>query len=196
VSELRSTAGETLQFEVGPVERDDPPFEILSSSSALVTTVEVHGYQVGDHVRIEGHLGNPINGTWVIGVIDSTTSFTLSGTTTGLAGGRTGAATRQTPIDLTLATTEVVFTAKRHVQDTDAQAVIQRGNTNPLTGIAVNSPSSTRKNMATVTIAASVTQAILLSEDLYFDVQLKEPDGRVTRLDSGIWKVGGAITRA
>lgn len=188
MTELRSVAGETLQFEVGPVERDDPAFEIASSSGSTVTTVENHGYSTGDHVRIESHLWNPINGVWVITQTGAKT-FTLDGGPSGSSGGRTGQAVRQIPVDLTLSTTEVYFTAKTSLALADASAFVQKTAT-------LNSPSSARKNLATVTVAPADTLGLLDTTDFYFDVQLEEPDGRITRLDHGIWKVGAAVTRA
>lgn len=196
MSELRSAAGETVEFQVGPIERDEAAFEIASSTGAQITTELEHGYSAGDHVRVEGHVWNPINGAWVVASVQGAKTFTLSGADTSLTGGASGTVTRIAAVDLSAAGTEMVFTAKRRLQDTDAQAVVTKGSESPLTGIVLNQPVTSRKNLATITIDAADTQGLLDSEDLYFDVQLAEDSGRVTRVDRGIWKVGAAVSRA
>ena len=183
-SELRSAAGETVEFEVGPVERDEPPVLIASSANGVITTMTSHAYSVDDVVRVDDHLWNPINGTWVIDVIISPTSFALVGTPiTNRVGDETGTVTRLSPVDLTLSSTLVVFAAKETYQ---GGYFLQKT-------AALNIPSSARKNRATVTIDPTDTESIALSTDYYFDVWLTEPDGRKTRLDRGTWKVGAAV---
>ena len=194
-TDLRSTAGETLEFEVGPVERDNPSAEIFSSTGAVIDTVLSHSYAAGDHVRVDGHVWNPVNGRWVIASVQSATRFTLSGVSSNVVGGQTGWVTKVVPVDLTLANTVVWFSAKRHLSDPDVLSFLVKGNVAPLYGVTLNQPSSTRKNLATVTIPAQDTAGVLDSEDFYFDVQLQEPGGRVTRLDHGIWKVEASVTR-
>lgn len=194
MSELRSAAGETVEFQVGPVERDEAAFEIASSTGAQITTELDHGYSTGDHVRVEGHVWNPINGRWVI-TVNSSKVLTLSGADTSRTGGATGTVTRVAAVDLTVVGTEMVFTAKRHLQDADADAVVTKTSVDA-GGIQLNQPATARKNLATITIDPADTDALLDSEDFYFDVQLAESGGRVTRVDRGVWKVGAAVTRA
>lgn len=184
-SELRSAAGETVEFEVGPVERDDPAKLIASSANGVITTTENHGYSVDDVVRVDDHVWNPINGIWTVLSVDSPTSFTLAGVgVTSAAGGETGTVTRLTPIDLTLSNTVITFAAKETYQTVGAFVTKTA---------ALNSPSTARKNLATVTIEPEDTGALELSTDFYYDVWLTEPDGRQTRVDRGIWKVGAAV---
>jgi len=184
-SELRSAAGETLEFEIGPVERDEPAKLIASSSNGAITTTTAHGYSAEDLVRVDDHLGNPIDGTWEIASIDSSTSFTLDGVpTTNRAGGATGTVTRLVPVDLSLTDTIVLFSAKETLDTVNPYVEVEASR---------NSPSSPRKNLATVTIDGADTELLDESTDFYFDVWLTEPDDRMTRLDRGIWKVGVAV---
>jgi hypothetical protein len=91
------------------------------------------------------------------------------------------------PIDLTQIGIHLWLTAKVAKSDADGAAVFQKvyvqgggGNT-----ISVNSPASAGKNYATARLAAVDTEDLAVPVDLYADVVLQEPDGRVTTIARG-----------
>src|SRR5581483_3682463 len=71
---------------------------ISSSTSAtpiVVTTASAHGLAVGDTVTIVNHATNTnANGTWVVTVVGSSTTFTINAAGNG-TGGATGTVTKQ-----------------------------------------------------------------------------------------------------
>lgn len=196
MSELRSAAGETVTYEIGPVEREEPLLEIASSSGASITTTANHGYSTNDHVRVTGHVWNPINGRWIVASVQSPTQFTLSGAPSGMTGGATGYVNRVAAVDLSAADTMMRFSAKESLDAVSAYVAKDSDAGAGLGGITLNDPSTARKNLATLTIDPADTSALDESTDFYFDVWLEEPDGRMTRIDRGIWKIGAAVTSA
>jgi hypothetical protein len=74
------------------------PVAISSSTNAtptVVTTGAAHGLAVGDTVEIVGHAGNTnANGTWVVTVVGSATTFTIPAGANAV-GTATGSATKQ-----------------------------------------------------------------------------------------------------
>lgn len=54
-----------------------------TGSTATITTSAAHGYRVGDEVTVSGSTNAPLNGTWTIATVPSTTTFTYTTTTSG-----------------------------------------------------------------------------------------------------------------
>jgi hypothetical protein len=102
------------------------------------------------------------------------------------------------PVDLTLANTQMWFTAKRKTAVADADAVIRLGSpTTGLTGITLNLPASDDDNMATITVPVDVTAVLPPARtELVYDVQLLEPSGRKTTVATGNLTVLADVTRA
>lgn len=104
------------------------------------------------------------------------------------------------PIDLTAAGMKIRFTAKavKGTADADAELRKTHGVVGGPGGITVNSPASAEKNFATIRAEAAETDALAVPAAgrlrLFYDVQLEEPDGRVTTLKRGTIVVVPDIT--
>lgn len=87
------------------------------------------------------------------------------------------------------------FTAKRAFKDADAGAVIQKGTTNTtLSGIEITNAAL---GFAEVTVDPDDTVDLAADTTwLYYDVQLKETDDRLSTVQSGPLVVSADVTRA
>lgn len=106
-----------------------------------------------------------------------------------------------TPIDLTTAGMMLRFTAKTAKADTDAAAKIRKRTTNAggaAGEVTVDSPASAANNWATIRILPADTTALTVPAtgrlSLFYDVQLEEPDGRVTTLARGKLEIVPDVT--
>lgn len=105
------------------------------------------------------------------------------------------------PVDLTVANTQVRFTAKTSLAlaDDAATGVIRKtfGVTGGPGGITVNDPATTDKNKLTVTLAASDSTAFPAGENtrLEYDVELAEPSGRISTIARGTLTFSADVTR-
>jgi hypothetical protein len=95
------------------------------------------------------------------------------------------------PVNLTGA--KLWFTAKRSRSDLDEAAVIKKDTV--LGGVVILSPTS---GTYRVTILPADTSSLTYTIQLFYDVQLLEPDGTVTTIESGTLEVDASrdITRA
>jgi hypothetical protein len=102
-----------------------------------------------------------------------------------------------TPIDLTATGTMVWFTARR---GHDGAVVVAKtyGVTVPdeAAGVTVNDPATLTKNMLTVAISGDDTAALERTTNLVYDVFLKEPSGRDSRIYAGEWQVEASVRGA
>lgn len=86
-----------------------------------------------------------------------------------------------TPVDISSA--DMWFTAKHQLADADADAVFQKETGS---GITLTTPAS---GIATVTISPSDTASLTRTTSLWYDVQLKQTNGRITTVQQGLLRL-------
>ncbi len=96
-------------------------------------------------------------------------------------------------IDLRLTGTRIAAVFKRKRTDADGAAVFDhRYNVGVVENNGLTVPNTGSKNVGFVTIEPSESSGFTKTELLAFDVVLREPDGRITTLRSGMLKVAAS----
>lgn len=97
---------------------------------------------------------------------------------------------------LSIVGAELWYTAKRSIKDTDADAVIRKGNTAPLTGITVTNAVG---GIAELAFVATDTEGLSLAGikelSFYHDAQIQFPGGQPHTLFFGTLTISLDITR-